>query len=221
MSGQNRCVKEVTRGNSGFWWPDTKCLCCYLVSLLAWGINSSCTIPEDLRKQLVLHRTVSYFTPIAAIIIHYILFFNFGTHRNVSLIRGILVLVKGERPGVSGISNTKWTVVQQQHCFLSMCKVTVPPLNLPARHHRPRAWCWKTASPAGKWDLRRVWSWALPRDIIVRLKSPNFHSGALLKTELRSQSDFPHFCSCAISLNQICFLICQFFCPEPGIRAEW
>lgn len=44
--------------------PDTKSLCCYLVSLLAWGTSSSCTVPVDIRSQFLLCRTCPILPPL-------------------------------------------------------------------------------------------------------------------------------------------------------------
>lgn len=109
--------------------PDTKCFCCYLVSLLAWGTSSGSTVPEDIRKQFLLCRTMFYFTSTADLIINYIrvVFFHFRTQRNIPIIRGGPGPWSGRRPGVSGVSNPKRTIVQQQQCFLRMCKVMFAP----------------------------------------------------------------------------------------------
>lgn len=39
---------------------DTKCLSCYLASLLAWGTSSSCAILEDIRNQSSLNHFLFY-----------------------------------------------------------------------------------------------------------------------------------------------------------------
>lgn len=204
-----------------FQMTDTKFFCCYLVSLLAWGTSSGSTIPEDIRKQFLLCRTMSYFTFTADLIINYIrvFFFFFRTQRNIAIIRGGPGPWSGQRPGVSGISSPKWTIVQQQQCFLRTCKVMFAPKSS-SRPGQPQGWHWKSASPAAGGipgaaipsPSPRYWGEPqIPRLSLRHCWKQNWEARESLSPLLQLQYIF--------KLN---LLSCMpIFSLEPGIRAEW
>lgn len=180
MSGQHLSVKEVARGNSGFWWPDTKCLHCYLVSPLAWGTSSSCSIPGDIRKQLVLLRCS--ILPPSELLFHTIfvwgifVLFSFKL-QNPQKWNPRPVPFSRQMPGISGISNPNWNMVQQQHCFLSACKVSIHPHNMLAN----------SSSSCCQLGSKMPAVLSPSPHTVARPKSPNPQSEVLSKTKLWSQ----------------------------------
>lgn len=167
--------------------PDTKCFCCYLVSLLAWGTSSGSTVPEDTRKQFLLCRTMFYYTSTADLIINYIRgFFFISEPREIhQLLEEVL------DPGqVEGLVSLGFLTQNEALCNNSSasyaCARWCSPLNGPAGQGSPRAGTGKQQllQQVGSQELR---SRALPPPTAESLRSPGSHSDTLLKTELGSQ----------------------------------
>lgn len=127
-------------------------------------------------------------------------FFHFRTQRNIPIIRGGPGPWSGRRPGVSGVSNPKRTIVQQQQCFLRMCKVMFAP-KWSSRPGQPQGWHWKAAAPAAG----GIPGAAIPSPSPSYCGEPQIPRLSLRHTvENRTgkpESHFPHFCSFNISLN--------------------